>query len=77
MKLFKKLAVACLSLTMLAGIGFLTTSATACGRQSESPATDTYKFKIVNADNTPQLGTSCNFASTPAPLAIPPTQTAK
>ena len=56
MKLFKKLAVACLSLTMFAGIGFLTTSATACGTQSESPATDTYKFKIVNADNTPAVG---------------------
>ena len=56
MKLFKKLAVACLSLTMFAGIGFLTTSTAACGTKTEAPATDTYNFKIVNADNTPAVG---------------------
>ena len=56
MKLLKKLATVCLSLTMLAGIGFIATTATACGTTQESPATETYKFKIVKADGTPAVG---------------------
>ena len=77
MKFFKKLAIACLTLTMFAGLA----SFAACGEntdnnsssESSTPAqTETYKFKIVKADGTPAVGyvvqlciTTCTF-STPA-----------
>ena len=65
MKLFKKLAIACLSLTMLAGFA----SFAACGStdnnsasnsgnsNTEQPAqTEGFKFKVVKADGTPAVG---------------------
>ena len=59
MKIFKKLAIVCLSLTMMAGVAAFT----ACGNNngnnntnSETPATETYNFKVVNADGTPAVG---------------------
>ena len=61
MKFFKKLAIACLTLTMFAGLA----SFAACGgnadnnssSESSTPAqTGTYKFKIVKADGTPAVG---------------------
>ena len=74
MKFFKKLAIACLTLTMFAGLA----SFAACGgntdnnssSESSTPAqTEGYKFKIVKADGTPAAGyvvqlciTTCTFS---------------
>ncbi|MBQ8405900.1 MAG: hypothetical protein IJX09_04535 [Clostridia bacterium] len=63
MKFFKKLAIACLTLTMFAGLATFA----ACGgdnnnangnnSNSEQPAqTEGFKFKIVKADGTPAVG---------------------
>ena len=78
MKFFKKMAIACLTLTMLAGLA----SFAACGgdnnnangnnsSESSTPAeAEAYKFKIVKADGTPAVGyvvelciTECTFSS--------------
>ncbi len=62
MKFFKKLAIACLTLTMFAGLATFA----ACGdnnnannsnSNTESPAqTEGFKFKIVKADGSPAVG---------------------
>lgn len=77
MKFFKKMAIACLTLTMFAGLA----SFAACGgntdnssnssNESSTPAeAEAYKFKIVKADGTPAVGyvvklciTTCTFSS--------------
>ena len=62
MKFFKKLAIACLTLTMFAGLATFA----ACGdnnnanngnSNTQQPAqTEGFKFKIVKADGTPAVG---------------------
>ena len=71
MKFFKKLAIACLTLTMFAGLATFA----ACGgdnnnangnnSNSEQPAqTEGFKFKIVKADGSPAVGYAVQLCTT-------------
>ncbi len=59
MKLFKKLAVLCMALTLCVGVG---ATMTACGggngdgTSSEAPFTNGYRFRVVNQDGSPATG---------------------